>query len=200
MMDQRLERAKKRLNSEAFRKLTEHVKYDDLPAKQRALADVIGVEETLKLCEVLGGKCAYIPGSYWFDQREQDRQIREDFDNGVPMRQIRNKYRVKNGRINRAIRSISPTMPKSLQTLVETIGMEKTHKLCTDIGVLGIQDYIPKNEMLKTWLRNLEIHEAFYGQDRSAAQIAEEFDLSERAVQQIISTRTEELKPAHNGR
>ena len=80
MMDQRLERAKKRLNSEAFRKLTEHVKYDDLPAKQRALADVIGVEETLKLCEVLGGKCAYIPGSYWFDQREQDRQIREDFE------------------------------------------------------------------------------------------------------------------------
>ena len=44
MADQRLERAKKKLNSESFRKLTERVNYEDLSVKQRELADVIGVE------------------------------------------------------------------------------------------------------------------------------------------------------------
>ena len=48
MADQRLERAKKKLNSESFRKLTERVNYEDLSVKQRELADDIGVEATLK--------------------------------------------------------------------------------------------------------------------------------------------------------
>lgn len=84
MTDQRLERAKKKLNSESFRKLTERVNYEDLSVKQRELADVIGVEATLKLCEALGGKSVYIPGNLWFDRQEQDRRIREDFDSGMP--------------------------------------------------------------------------------------------------------------------
>ena len=87
MADQRLERAKKKLNSESFRKLTERVNYEDLSVKQRELADVIGVEATLKLCEALGGKSVYIPGNLWFDRQEQDRRIREDFDSGMPTQQ-----------------------------------------------------------------------------------------------------------------
>lgn len=200
MADQGLERAKKRLNSESFQKLTEHVKYEDLSAKQRELADVIGVEATLKLCEALGGKSVYIPGSLWFDRQEQDRRIREDFDSGASMQQLRNRYGVSDSQIRRAVRSEPAKMPKALRTLVEIISMEKTRRLCSNVGTLGMQGYMPKNEALKIWLRNLEIHEAFYGQGRSAAQIAENFDLSERAVQTLINTRAEDLNPAHNRR
>lgn len=200
MADQRLERAKKKLNSESFRKLTERVNYEDLSVKQRELADVIGVEATLKLCEALGGKSVYIPGNLWFDRQEQDRRIREDFDSGMPTQQIRNRYGISDSQIRHAIHSEPAKMPKNLQMLVEIIGMEKTRRLCADVGTLGMQGYIPKNELLKNWLRNLEIHEAFYGEGRSAAQIAEDFDLSERAVQRLISTRTEDLNPVHNRR
>lgn len=41
--------------------LSSEFRIDELPSGQRAIAEVIGVEATLKLCEVFGDEKPYIP-------------------------------------------------------------------------------------------------------------------------------------------
>ena len=193
MADSWIDRANRRLNSEAFRVLLGRVKYENLPENQRELADVIGVEATLKLCEVLGGQNFAIPGNNWFTRIERNRRIREDFQSGMTAKEIGNLYRITRTHVNRILRaSDAENMPKRIQRIVEIVGMDAARKLCDNIAC---RFYIPANNRLRAWLRNLEIHEAYYGQGRSAAEIAEDFRLSGRAVQSILNKRTEELNP-----
>ena len=49
------ERQRERLESESFRTLVQKIRYEDLPKAHKDLADAIGVEDTLKLCELVGG-------------------------------------------------------------------------------------------------------------------------------------------------
>lgn len=52
------------------------VTYDMLNEKQKDIADVIGIEATLKLCEVYGGDPLYIPMNDDVQRVLRDREIR----------------------------------------------------------------------------------------------------------------------------
>ena len=180
-------------DSEALRALTGRVKYENLPENQRELADMIGVEATLKLCEALGGRNFTMPGNDWFVRLERNRRIREDFQSGMTAKEIGNLYKITDCCVKRILRaSDAENMPKTIRRIAEIVGLDAARKLCDGIAC---QFYIPGNNPLRVWLRNLEIHEAYYGQGRSAAEIAADFRLSDRAVQRILNKRTEELNP-----
>lgn len=49
------ERQMRRMHSEELAELIRHISYNNLPQSHRKIVDVVGVEATLKLCEVLGG-------------------------------------------------------------------------------------------------------------------------------------------------
>ena len=57
--------------------------YDMLQSKQQEIADVIGIEATLKLCEVYGGvQNLYIPKNDKVREKLRNRQIRMDYAHG----------------------------------------------------------------------------------------------------------------------
>ena len=73
--------------------------------------------------------------------------------------------------------------------------MENTRKLCAYVGESGSAVYVPSNSVLKVYLRNLEIHDAYYGKGDSVFNIAMEHQITTRTVYDIINSRIEELNP-----
>ena len=198
-----MERQMKRLHSEELAELIRRISYDNLPKSHRIFADVIGVEATLKLCEVLGGQDSFFfPGCAFFLRRERDAQIQIEFENGCSVRWIAEKYHLSSRYIRVILRSArnsetrdNACLPGKIQILAEIIGMENTRKLCAYVGESGSAVYVPSNSVLKVYLRNLEIHDAYYGKGDSVFNIAMEHQITTRTVYDIINSRIEELNP-----
>lgn len=198
-----VERQMKRLHSDELAELIRRISYDNLPQSHRKIADVIGAEATLKLCEVLGGQSSYyLPGYAFFLRMERDRQIQIDFESGCSARQIAEKYHLTSTHIRNILRSArnsesrdNPCIPGKIQMLAEIIGMENTRKLCAYMGETGGAFYIPSNSILKAYLRNLAIHEAYYGEGKSVFDIALEHRITTTMVYEIINSRIDELNP-----
>lgn len=69
------------------------LKYDDLPEQHRKLADIIGVEATIQLCEALGGGQWYIPGMQVLYTAARAKRIRREY-NGYNVHELAEKYKV----------------------------------------------------------------------------------------------------------
>lgn len=197
------ERQMERLYSEELAELIRRITYDNLPKAHRRIADTVGVEATLKLCEVLGGQGSfYIPGNAFFLRMERDRQIQIEFERGSSVQCIAEKHHLKDADICDILRSAcnseeqdNPCIPPKIQMLVKIIGMENAKKLCSYVGEYGSAFYIPSNAVLKAYLRNLDIHEAYYGKGESVFDIAMEHQITTNRVYEIINSRIEELNP-----
>lgn len=199
MMEQQM----KRLRSGELAELIRRISYDNLPKPHRKIADVVGVEATLKLCEVLGGQGSfYLPGNAFFLRMEMNRQIQIEFERGSSVRCIAEKYHLKDACVYNILRSAcnseaqdNPCIPRKIQMLIEIMGMENTKMLCAYTGETGSAFYIPSNSILKAYLRNLEIHKAYYGKGESVFDIAVEHQITTNRVYEIINSRIEELNP-----
>lgn len=193
------ERQEKRLHSEALKTLIRSIRYEDLPKTHRELADVIGVEATLKLCETMGGSSLSVSGNRFFVRQERDRMMLESYQNGATVAQIAAQYSLTPCGVRLVLRNQAagkkPKCPGSIVRMIEIIGMEKTRKLCNFMGSAGGTLYIPGNSRLKQHLRNLEIHEAFYGEGLSISELAERYDVTDTSIRNVIHTHPKDLSP-----
>ena len=85
------------------------VTLEKLPDANRKLAEVIGVEAMLKLCERYGGETLYIPmtdGIYAVVRRER---IRDEYARrNANLRWLAKKYRISEREVQRIVRDIRP--------------------------------------------------------------------------------------------
>ena len=90
------------------------VTYDMLPDSQKELADVIGVEATLKLCEVWGGDSSkYIPKNDKVKARLRDMEIRDKFANGnYKVSYIKDQYGLSGQMVRNIVRDDRPVQTK----------------------------------------------------------------------------------------
>jgi Mor family transcriptional regulator len=71
----------------------EEITRDMLPEAHRRLAEVIGLEAMLRLCETYGGAPLYIPKLDALAAARRARQIRQEYD-GVNTAQLARRYGV----------------------------------------------------------------------------------------------------------
>ncbi len=57
----------------------ENIKIADLPEELQEIADIIGVEKAVKLCEVFSGISIYFPKLNTITRKSRYRQLLEDF-------------------------------------------------------------------------------------------------------------------------
>ena len=98
------ERQRERLESESFRTLVQKIRYEDLPKAHKDLADAIGVEDTLKLCELVGGHGQYIPNHDVLVRQERDKRILRDSRKGMTGAQLAKKHQLTDARIRQILR------------------------------------------------------------------------------------------------
>lgn len=80
-----------------------------LPAAHRKLADVIGVEATLKLCETFGGESLYIPLTDAVYAAVRRKWIREEYvQRGANPRWIARKYGISEREVQRIVNEVQP--------------------------------------------------------------------------------------------
>lgn len=81
-----------------------------LTPAHRKLADVIGMEATLKLCEVFGGEAVYIPLTDNVYAAVRRKWIRDEYlERNVAPRHIARKYGLSEREVQRIISEIRPT-------------------------------------------------------------------------------------------
>lgn len=86
------------------------VTYEMLPDNQKALADVIGIEATLKLCEVWGGdNSLYIPKNDKVKARLRDQEIREKYVKGnYRTTLLKEQYGLSGQAVRNIVRDVRP--------------------------------------------------------------------------------------------
>lgn len=84
------------------------VAQDMLPLAHQKLADVIGIEATLKLCEMFGGESIYIPLTDAVYAAVRRKWIRAEFDRGASTKHLARKYELSEREVQRIVRDIRP--------------------------------------------------------------------------------------------
>ena len=85
------------------------ITYDMLQPKQQEIADVIGIEATLKLCEYFQGRGLYIPSNDKAFKKIRNQQIRHDYlKGGWSISALCRKYSLTDVRIRDIVRDIVP--------------------------------------------------------------------------------------------
>lgn len=199
-MEQWLEGAQIRLNSEAFQALVQRIQYEDLTRAHRELADAIGVEMTLKLCETMGGNDLYIPKNRYFFHLTRNQKIFDCRQTGATVAHLAKQFRLSEASIRRILRDAAeaaPYCPINLARMISVIGLENARRLCE---AMGGRFYIPNNTQLKIYLRNLAIYDEFHRERCSAVDLAEKYQTAASNVRRIVNTPPENLKPEIGGR
>ena len=85
------------------------VTFDMLPIAHKRIAEVIGVEATLKLCETFGGESIYIPLTDAVYALVRKRWIREEYvRNNCNTRWIAKKYGLSEREVQRIVTEVRP--------------------------------------------------------------------------------------------
>lgn len=89
------------------------VTYDMLNEKQKDIADVIGVEATLKLCEVYGGDPLYLPKNDDVQRELRDREIRKLYgEQNYKSSYLKKQYGLSGRTIRNIVREARPIQAK----------------------------------------------------------------------------------------
>ena len=85
------------------------ISYEMLQPKQQELADVIGIEATLKLCEYVQSHGLYIPSNDRAFKKLRNRQIRKDYVNGNwSIAALSSKYGLTDVHVRNIVRDLAP--------------------------------------------------------------------------------------------
>lgn len=85
------------------------ITYDMLQPKQQEMADVIGIEATLKLCEYVQGHGLYIPSNDRAFKKIRNRQIRHDYiKGGWSIAALSKKYGLTDVSVRNIVRDVAP--------------------------------------------------------------------------------------------
>lgn len=95
----------------------DEVTLEMLPEPNRKLAEVIGVEAMLKLCERYGGETLYIPMTDAAYAVVRRRWIREEYArHGPKVSWLAKKYRVSEREVQRIVRDVRPDQMSMFET------------------------------------------------------------------------------------
>lgn len=86
----------------------DEVTEDMLPAPQRKLCDVIGLEATLRLCAMWGGSAPYIPTLEAVRDAVRLEHIRQEFMDGRAIAQISRRYGLTERTVQRMVKDLRP--------------------------------------------------------------------------------------------
>lgn len=85
------------------------ITYDMLQPKQQEMADIIGIEATLKLCEYVQGRGLYIPSNDRAFKKIRNRRIRHDYMKGNwSITALSRKYGLTDVSIRNIVRDVAP--------------------------------------------------------------------------------------------
>ena len=177
---------------------------EKMPQGFKELADVTGTEAALRLCAAFGGagERVRIPQRACLDRIERNRRIARELLKGRKTARVSVTYRLsasavrgirRNRKENTCESSDAPNLPKTARRIADAIGMEATRKLIEEFD--GDSIYIPSMRRFEAYLRNLKIHEAYYEQGKTIAEIAREQGLTRTRIHQILNLKTTELRP-----
>ena len=82
-----------------------------LPLAHRKLADVIGVEATIRLCEMFGGESLYIPMADTVYAAVRRKWIQKEFDLGADTKNLARKYELSKREVQRIVRGGFANLP-----------------------------------------------------------------------------------------
>lgn len=86
------------------------VRISDLSKPQREIAEVIGIEATLRLCQVYGGSTTYIPkNDAVYKTVVQNREIRRRYLLGVKIRDLQSQYGLSDRSVQRIVEGCAPS-------------------------------------------------------------------------------------------
>lgn len=87
----------------------QEVSYEMLQPKQQEIADIIGIEATLKLCEYVQGHGLYIPSNDRAFKKLRNRQLRNDYLKGNwSIAALSKKYGLTDVHIRNIVRDLAP--------------------------------------------------------------------------------------------
>lgn len=85
------------------------VRESDLSNPQREIAEVIGIEATLRLCQVYGGSTTYVPkNDAVYRTVVQNREIRRRYLLGAKIRDLQSQYGLSDRTIQRIVEDCAP--------------------------------------------------------------------------------------------
>ena len=85
--------------------LNEIQSHEELPNLYQIITDLIGIENTLKLAELLGGETIYFPSPTALSRLVRNKRIQEEF-NGYNERSLARKYNLSTKRISQLVRDV----------------------------------------------------------------------------------------------
>ncbi len=88
-----------------IKELVSQVNIDDLPPQHRQYAEIIGLENLIKLCEIMGGSGYYIPQTQELLSDWVCRRIKEEY-NGYNIKSLVKKYGVSERTVYRWVEGI----------------------------------------------------------------------------------------------
>lgn len=85
------------------------VTMDTLPDAHRKIAEVIGVEATLELCDAFGGISLYIPMTdAVYNEIVRNKEIRRRYLLGAPVRDLASQYKISDRSVLRIVDGMRP--------------------------------------------------------------------------------------------
>lgn len=87
-------------------RLEDNITMADLDEEQQQLAELIGLDNYVKLVEVYGGISIYIPKPDRLERAERDKKIREEFD-GYNYRELAIKHQLTEVRVRSIVSDIT---------------------------------------------------------------------------------------------
>lgn len=195
---------KKRLQSQELAALIGRVTFENLPDTHMEIANAVGIEAALKLCEVFGGCKKYIPCYDAIARIERDREIARKAASGMTAAQLGKRFGMTAVNVRHILRKMADVdlksgirvqeLPCSLRMFAEIIGVAGTLELCRQIGgPTGEKYYFPSNKLIKITLRNQDIFNQFYRCGKTAAELAEEYRLSDTMISGILRRQRKAL-------
>lgn len=89
-----------------------------LPEEQQAIAELIGIEAFMKLCEYCGGSNLYIPKKDRVTRHIRDTKIKLEFD-GANYKELARKYKLSESHLRKIVGNASSHQQTSIFEFLE---------------------------------------------------------------------------------
>ena len=198
------ERQRARLESAELKELIRRVDMEDLPESHRVIAEIVGKEDALRLCEMFGGSNRFVPGIEAADIPFRNRRILRGFLRGMTAQQLACAHGMTGSGVRGILRNmdgVDPSAPVAvsefpggIRKFAEVIGVEHALSLCRGLGgVCGGPYYFPSNKRLAARVREKAVYDGL-SQGLGVRELAEEFRVTEATISNDIARMRDRQK------
>ncbi len=81
------------------------IKISDIPSQHRDIAEFLGIERYINLCEVFGGDNIYIPTKKTLINNIRNQEINKLYNKGISIKELSKKYNLTNSSIRHILKN-----------------------------------------------------------------------------------------------